>query len=265
MDRIISYEGNQYGVRDVHNLLLPLLEKLDEHCRRYNINYSLAYGSLLGCVRNHGFIPWDDDVDIVMIHSEFERFIDTFKKKETVLTETCDVVCSRFLHKLQLINHEGLTIYVDLFIADNVPDNYYAERIKYYLVLLIKQIIIGRVKTLKKKTFLMHVRTVLSYLITFPISLNTLRRWYFKISAWGNSMETNRISSYSTTIAGYGRYHHSGMLDKIQYQKFEDIQLPIMEDYDTYLTKEYGKNYMIPPEEDKRRPSHLPILNRKRK
>ncbi len=93
MDRIISYDGNEYGVRNVHNLLLPLLELFDNHCRNYLIDYSLAYGTLLGCVRNQGFIPWDDDVDIVMSRSDFEKLLDTFEKKETELSMTCILEC----------------------------------------------------------------------------------------------------------------------------------------------------------------------------
>lgn len=265
MDRVMSYDGNKYGVRDIHNLLLPLLELLDDHCRRYNINYSLAYGSLLGCVRNQGFIPWDDDVDIVMKRSEFEKFLNSLDKKETELSKTCLMECPRFLYKLQYSKSDSSPVFIDVYTADNVPNNFIAERIKYYLVLLVKQIIIGRVKTLKKITFLMYIRIVLSYLVSFPFNVESLTRLYFLICAWGNDKKTKRICSYSTTMAGYGRYHPAEILNNYQYHKFEDIQLPIMIGYDTYLIKEYGKDYMIPPKEEKRCPAHTLILNNRKK
>ena len=52
---------------------LDLLFKFDEVCRTFNIKYTLAYGSLLGLIRHNGFIPWDDDVDVFMTRTEFEK------------------------------------------------------------------------------------------------------------------------------------------------------------------------------------------------
>lgn len=265
MDRVVSYIGNKYGVRDVHNLLLPLLELFNDHCRRYQIDYSLAYGTLLGCVRNQGFIPWDDDVDVVMTHSNFEKFLNTLGKKETELSKTCIVECPRFLYKLKWSNTDNIPVFVDVFIADNVPNNFIAEKTKYYLVLLVKQLIIGRLKTIKKRTTMMYIRTVLSFIMSFPVSVDRLKTIYFKLCAWGNSHTTNRICSYSTTMAGYGRYHPSGILDNYHSHIFEDIQLQIMAGYDIYLKKEYGNNYMIPPTEENRCPSHTFILNNRSK
>ena len=52
---------------------IDLLVKFDEVCRKHNLQYSLAFGSLLGCVRHNGFIPWDDDVDVVMPRADYEK------------------------------------------------------------------------------------------------------------------------------------------------------------------------------------------------
>ena len=52
---------------------LDLLLKFDEVCRKHQIKYTLAYGSLLGAIRHHGFIPWDDDIDIFMVREEYEK------------------------------------------------------------------------------------------------------------------------------------------------------------------------------------------------
>ena len=51
---------------------LDLLFKFDEICRKHHLNYSLAYGSLLGAIRHHGIIPWDDDVDVFMLREDYE-------------------------------------------------------------------------------------------------------------------------------------------------------------------------------------------------
>ena len=65
---------NDYGLLKVHEAELVMLKELDAFCRKNGIEYILDSGTLLGAIREHGFIPWDDDVDIVMTGENFERF-----------------------------------------------------------------------------------------------------------------------------------------------------------------------------------------------
>ena len=53
---------------------LEMLEKLDEVCKNHDITYWVFYGTLLGAVRHKGFVPWDDDIDVVMFRNDYERF-----------------------------------------------------------------------------------------------------------------------------------------------------------------------------------------------
>ncbi|EAH5218286.1 phosphorylcholine transferase LicD, partial [Campylobacter upsaliensis] len=55
--------------------LLHLLDYFDAFCKKHQISYSLGGGTLIGAVRHKGFIPWDDDIDIYMYHSEYEKFV----------------------------------------------------------------------------------------------------------------------------------------------------------------------------------------------
>ena len=52
---------------------MELLEVLDRICRRNGLRYFVDYGSLLGAVRHRGVIPWDDDIDVVMMRPDYER------------------------------------------------------------------------------------------------------------------------------------------------------------------------------------------------
>ena len=253
-DRIISYKGNTYGVREVHKVLLPLLEMLDNHCKKYNISYSLAYGSLLGCVRNQGFIPWDDDVDIMMKRADFDVFLASMEKKETDLSKNCFLDCPRFMYKINSPEIEGVSVVIDIYPVDNVPNNYISEKIKYYIILLLRQTIIGRNGHMN--TLFRLFRKILAYFISFFLTKHQLMNLYSYVCSWGNTKNSNRVCCYCTTNACYGRYHSSMIMNSIVYSEFEDIMMPIIERYDAYLTREYGKEYMNPPKETERHPLH---------
>ena len=57
-------------LRKLQHALADMLKVFDGFCREHNINYVLAGGTLLGAVRHQGFIPWDDDVDLIMLPEE---------------------------------------------------------------------------------------------------------------------------------------------------------------------------------------------------
>lgn len=65
-------EGSQ--LRILQDRALSILLDIDKFCRKYNIKYWIASGTLLGAIRHGGFIPWDDDLDIEMTETEFKKF-----------------------------------------------------------------------------------------------------------------------------------------------------------------------------------------------
>lgn len=254
-DRIITYQGDEYGIRKAHNLLLILLEKLDAHCKFYGLSYSLAYGSMLGCVREKGFIPWDDDVDIVMKRYDYERFFHTLSEGRTRLAEDCFVEMPLFLPKLHDMTTGNVPVFIDVYAADSVPDNWLKRQTKFVVVQFVKEIIKGRRNHLPGIIHL--VRKIGAYCISFPFTDDQISSLYTKVVTWGNERTTSRLSSFCSGHKSYGKCYPADMYDNIQYLPFEDTKMPVVGNHDIYLSKEYGQNYMTPPPQSKRNPAHI--------
>ena len=63
-----------FDLTKVHEVNLKLLKEIDRICRKYKIKYALDSGTLLGAVRHGGFIPWDDEVDVMFTRTDYELF-----------------------------------------------------------------------------------------------------------------------------------------------------------------------------------------------
>lgn len=70
---------------EVQQEMLKNVLKIDEICKQLNLNYSLAYGSLIGAIRHNGFIPWDDDMDIWMSRKDLDIFVDYCRQHEELI------------------------------------------------------------------------------------------------------------------------------------------------------------------------------------
>lgn len=69
---------------DMKAIELEIMDEIDRVCRENGINYTLGYGSCLGAVRHGGFIPWDDDMDVVMPRGDYEKFFAVFEGAKAV-------------------------------------------------------------------------------------------------------------------------------------------------------------------------------------
>ncbi len=68
----------EIGLEEHKRIQLNILEKFDKYCKEHSLTYFLAYGSLIGAIRHNGFIPWDDDTDVVMPRQDYLKLIEDF-------------------------------------------------------------------------------------------------------------------------------------------------------------------------------------------
>lgn len=68
-------------IEEMKNIQLDILKFVDSLCHKHKINYSIFYGTLIGAIRHEGYIPWDDDIDIVLLRDDYNRLLEAFNNE----------------------------------------------------------------------------------------------------------------------------------------------------------------------------------------
>lgn len=127
--------GRQISDEEVRKLELEILIKFAEYCEKYHLRYFLAYGTLIGAIRHKGFIPWDNDVDVVMPRPDYNRFMQLIKDEnigeyfrvldyhDVKTFPFAKVVDNRTKLSEKFLITDTLGIYIDVFPMDGLPDD----------------------------------------------------------------------------------------------------------------------------------------------
>ena len=245
---------NKYGTLNVQQRLLRLLKIFDQICLEHDIKYSVSSGTMLGAIRHQGFIPWDDDVDITIERRDYERLMIAVKESP-VLARGKKLWLDRIWLRddYETDHHSCPTI--DVFTWDHVPDNKLKERVKYYCIAFMQGMIKGH-PDYKRFSWPNKVLSFAAYMVgkLFPLSVKL--NLYDRIALWGNGHETKFQAGYHDQFNALRFRYPFHLLDEVERKRFEDMEVNVMVRYDEYLKIIYGKDYMIPPQENNRKPTH---------
>lgn len=263
-------------LKKLQSIEYEMLIEVDRICKEAGVKYSLDGGTLLGAIRHKGFIPWDDDIDLIMLRSEYVKFKRACKEKlDTsrffLQDYTTDPDYRWGYAKLRrkdtefvrygqehIKQHSG--VFADIFVVDDVPDNPIMRRIHHFCCFVIRKGLYSEVGRVNEKNPI--IRKVYEIMSRIP------RNRYFK---WRNNLarmarrgakhhggRTELISHYTLEYPAHCRYGlPRECFDEFIETEFEGRMFPVFKKYDLYLGTYYGDYMKMPPKE--KQVAHLTV------
>ncbi|WP_295357311.1 LicD family protein [uncultured Succiniclasticum sp.] len=250
---------NSYGLETVQKRLLQSLILFDYICRENKICYSLHGGTLLGAERHKGFIPWDDDVDVVMTREEYKKFktiIAAKRYRDVVLYE--DVLwVSRFVH----ITEEE-AVFIDILIYDYITENKLGALLKVNLLRFLQ----GMIKPKENIVFVgrnifYKILICITYALGKLFSLKRKLDWYHDLEEKRFLGNKTRIHRSNDTFYWLPLTFDCDFMKEYSDITFENKSFMVNKRYEEALVTSYGVNYMTPPPEKDRKAQHSVIRN----
>lgn len=241
-------------------LLLEMMQKFDSICEQYNLKYSLAYGSMLGAVRHKGFIPWDDDIDVLMPRKDYEKLLslkyedDTFIIKSYRYSENYYYIFAKMMNKKTYIKeaNRGETdsgLFIDIQPVDYVDEGDKNFKLSVKKAMRTRNLIDhlgGNTSREESRNFIAYVLKNVGHLLLDPFRKTILSHIDNKYIKDNGAYCANFI--YDPTTAP----HRANLWDEITDYPFENITVKGFKNYDEYLSKKYGDYMKLPPVEEQK-------------
>ncbi|ORU01446.1 Lipopolysaccharide cholinephosphotransferase LicD1 [Anaerovibrio sp. JC8] len=259
-------------IRETQEVALEVLKTITDLCEKIGSRYFLAYGTLLGAVRHKGFIPWDDDVDIMMPRPDYERLLSYFKEHAEEYPhirlfnyDECPeypYMISRFSdnrYKLVVDNEKpyGMGVFIDVYPLDGLGNDYKLA-----------------VKKAKKADFLstccfqatrQHYSTeintsghkILKNILKIPVFIfsKIMGKDYFQRKLKCIKYEEYEASDYVGCgvwiVGGEEDVFPRSMFTELMDSNFENYSFKIPKEYDAVLKKIFNDYMKLPPEKDR--------------
>ena len=242
-------------MNELQKQLFDQMCEIDRVCRLYGIRYTLQGGTLLGAVRNQGFIPWDDDVDLAMTRENYERFKEIFPQVQHEYLIRDDFTAGA----LQVFSAEKGKATSDIFVYDFITVNPVLRKIRIYLIIAL-QAMLKTKRTIRMSQENGHsAGQIFVYKLFWRIGLlfsqKTKMKWYKDVCQKcfiGNRTEIHLSNDSAKYL---GRCIPTDYMSSFTEVKFEGHFFWVSKEYDKILRLSYGDEYMIPlrdPQNSKR-------------
>lgn len=265
--RDLSQQGETATLQEHQNALRLLLQEFDRVCKKLEIPYYLFAGTLLGAVRHGGFIPWDDDLDVIMLRKDYERFmrqapqeLDSGVFLQREFSDHWPIFFSKLrlegttcLEKYKprdLLIHQG--VYMDIFPCDNAYDDGFLRKLQF----LASKVVIA--KGLDREGYVTDSKAKKLFMFACRLLPNSPFLQFVK----GPKRSGKYLHSF---LGGASRYSRSVYPASF----FEGPDIVRFEGMDVFAPKEsgallrilYGDYTQIPPPEERKCKQHAILVD----
>ena len=265
-------------LRELQLFALDILKDVHQFCTQNNIKYSLYAGTLLGAIRHQGFIPWDDDIDIVMPRDDYDRFCQAYRSEKFFLTNkdndssfqlaysrVCDI--ERTVYKaVEPCSKKPTGVWIDVFPADGCPPkeeipSFYeqnrilfqeTEKVRWSMASFYSEWIriskaCGRVYALK------HIKNLFKRKLHYKFCDNK-QYWVNKLIDKNMTYQYDDSNFWSVFTFFYKHtvYFPKDTFETCEMRKFEDSSFFVMCGWDNVLSTLYGDYMKFPPVEQQK-------------
>ena len=248
--------------------LFQLLTEIDDICKKYDIQYFLAGGTALGTVRNHCFLPWDDDIDLYITRDNWNKLRHVLENEENVLKEGRSFVynentkyyCNPIpryvdntttaIYKSQALAGKACGQHIELLIMDPIPNDEearkeYVDLLRVYTELLSPYFVVN--KNLSLEEWERHYKLYEKYCkkVDKEGEEKVLKELENKLASFASDEECDTYCMrWGITILMYKKEHYgNGRLER-----FEEGEFPVGERAEAIFRVAYGDSWMYIPE-----------------
>lgn len=241
---------------------LEELQEFDRICKKYNLRYVVFYGTLLGAVRHKGYIPWDDDIDVVMPRTDYNRFLDIAQNElpkhlflQNAYTDNWIITYSKIRNSNTSAIEDYLKdidmnhgIFLDVFPMDVAPDTndnvYGVRRVindMFSCIFDKENTANDLINNNEKDKYILDREMLITLVKANPSDvLYELEKF-----AENHYNDTGKCYAWPFEMLKRRESYDKEMFDNIIYVPFEHIMVPIPKNYDSILRQCYG-DYMTP-------------------
>lgn len=254
--------------RNLQLKILEMVKDIDKICKENNIKYYLAYGSCLGAIRHNGFIPWDDDFDIMLKYEDYQKFIQVCQEqldKEKYFVQTLETDPNYYLSfgkirniKTTLIEENNKLenmvngVYIDVFPLVGFPKGKFRKAI----LQINRAFVLSANRNIINNKFLYSIFKVILKIFGKKNIIKYCTKQCIKYKCEDCEEVISVFDGDGVKIG----LTSNAILGNPKFVDFEGMSLPIPQNYDSYLKNLYGDYMKLPNQEQIDFKTHTPYI-----
>ena len=257
-------------LRELQLKQLDMLRYFRDFCEKNDLTFYLIGGGLIGALRNGGFVPWDDDVDVMLPRGDYERLpklwheqhadgrFRLLKTDDEMFTGNIFITITDTDYTMVKTNQTEVDIphglVLDVFPLDVCPDGRFARKMQFVWTMLYSLFLAQIVPENHGGLLGFGSRLLLAVFRGDKIRRKIWRACEKRMTKYKLS-ENRCVTELCSGPHGMKIEYPKRIYEGVDHVTFEGIRLPCMKGYDEYLTMVFG-DYMTPPPKDKQKPHH---------